>query len=157
MREVIVNGEAYTCVTDYKENDELRKSFNVLTQKTYKFDFEFWYHYGYWGDKYIPYSLLKDNKVVANAFVNIIDFTILGEDKRYIQIGTVMTGQEYRGKGLSRFLMERILKDWESRCDLIYLFANESVLDFYPKFGFIPMGEYQCSKSVVFKETKTAV
>jgi len=32
--------------------------------------------------------------------------------------------------------MQQILDDYESRCDFIYLFANDTVHDFYPKFGF---------------------
>ena len=109
------------------------------------FNFKQWYEDGYWGDKYIPYSLLEGDKVVSNVSVNIIEFLILGEQKRYIQIGTVMTDEEYRGQGLSRILMERVIKEWEDKCDLIYLFANDSVLDFYPKFGFEQCDEYQYS------------
>jgi len=46
-----------------------------------------------------------------------------------------MTDENYRNKGLIRKLMDIILKEYEGY-DLIYLFANDSVLDFYPKFGF---------------------
>jgi hypothetical protein len=56
-----------------------------------------------------------------------------------------MTDKEYRNKGLNRFLMEKVLGEWRSKCDLIYLFANDSVLDFYPKFGFKSAKEYQHS------------
>ena len=59
-----------------------------------------------------------------------------GPIKNYIQLGTVMTAPPCRKQGLSRFLMEEIKKDWEGRCDGMYLFANDTVLDFYPKFGF---------------------
>ena len=46
-----------------------------------------------------------------------------------------MADENYRNKGLIRKLMDTILKEYEGY-DLIYLFANDSVLDFYPKFGF---------------------
>lgn len=78
---------------------------------------------------------------------------ILGESKSYVQIGTVMTDEEYRGQELSRVLMEIVLKEWEDKCDIIYLFANDSVLDFYPKFGFQMCNEYQYSMSII-KECK---
>ncbi len=32
-----------------------------------------------------------------------------------------MTDEEYRGQGLCRALMERVIKEWEDKCDLIYL------------------------------------
>ncbi|MBU5484470.1 GNAT family N-acetyltransferase [Clostridium sp. MSJ-11] len=142
---LLINNKKYIYKCNYKDDSILRNSFNRLTEKTYDFNFEQWYEDGYWGDKYIPYSLLDGDKVVSNVSVNIIDFLILGEQKRYIQIGTVMTDEDYRGQGLSRALMEMVLKEWEDKCDLIYLFANDSVLDFYPKFGFDVCDEYQYS------------
>lgn len=36
--------------------------------------------------------------------------------------------------------MEQVLADWAG-CDGIFLYGNDSVLDFYPKFGFRPAGE----------------
>lgn len=32
-----------------------------------------------------------------------------------------MTDEEYRGQGLCRALMKRVIKEWEDKCDLIYL------------------------------------
>ena len=54
----------------------------------------------------------------------------------YIQVGTVMTDSAFRGQGLCRLLMEAVEKDWADRAEAIYLFANDTVLDFYPRFGF---------------------
>ncbi len=142
---LLINDKKYGFKYNYKDHSVLRESFNNLTEKTYGFNFKQWYENGYWGDKYIPYSLLDGDEIVANVSVNVMDFLILGEKKRFIQIGTVMTDEEYRGKGLSRTLMEIVIKEWEDKCDLIYLFANDSVLDFYPKFGFDLCNEYQYS------------
>jgi len=142
---LLINDKKYGFKYNYKDHSVLRESFNNLTEKTYGFNFKQWYENGYWGDKYIPYSLLDGDEIVANVSVNVMDFLILGEKKRFIQIGTVMTDEEYRGKGLSRTLMEIVIKEWEDKCDLIYLFANDSVLDFYPKFGFDLCNEYQHS------------
>ena len=72
-----------------------------------------------------------------------MDFQLDGRRRTYLQLGTVMTHPDYRGMGLSRFLMEWILQNWSDRCDGIYLFANDTVLDFYPKFGFLPAAEAQ--------------
>lgn len=47
-----------------------------------------------------------------------------------------------------RKLIEEVLKDWENNCDGIYLYANDTVLDFYPKFGFEKAKEYQCTKQI---------
>lgn len=43
MEEVLLGGNKYTFIKDYKNNALLRKSYNELTRKTYGFDFEQWY------------------------------------------------------------------------------------------------------------------
>ncbi|MDR3552283.1 MAG: GNAT family N-acetyltransferase [Clostridia bacterium] len=129
----------------------LYTKFYALPRKTYGFDFEQWYEDGYWQERFVPYSLLDADTVVSNVSVNILDFLVLGQRKRYIQLGTVMTDRAYRGQGLNRALMEKVLSDWQGRCDLIYLFANDSVLDYYPKFGFTRAEEYQCTGFVTAK------
>ncbi|NNG27225.1 MAG: GNAT family N-acetyltransferase, partial [Ignavibacteriaceae bacterium] len=70
--------------------------------------------------------------------VSISEMELILNEKvcRGIQIGTVGTIPEYRNKGLSRYLMEYVIDKYKNSTDLFYLFANETVLDFYPKFGF---------------------
>ena len=70
-----------------------------------------------------------------------------------------MTDPDYRGKGYSREIMELILSDYDGKVDGIYLFANDSVVSFYPKFGFREFTEYQYSKDVSIncERTVTAV
>ena len=86
--------------------------------------------------------------MVSNVSVNIIDTMWKGTLKRYIQLGTVMTDNAYRNMGLSRFIINRIFADWLSNCDAIYLYANDTALDFYPRFGFFKEEEYQCSMPI---------
>ncbi len=148
MEKVLINDREYAFIKDFKENALFRKSYNALTQRTYRFDFEQWYQSGYWGSGYIPYSLLDGENIVANVSASIVDCLVLGETKRYIQIGTVMTDSAYRNQGLARYLMEKVIEEWKNKCDMIYLFANDSVLDFYSKFGFTAVSEYQYSKTI---------
>ncbi|PJJ26862.1 GNAT family N-acetyltransferase [Lacrimispora celerecrescens] len=138
----------YIFTNSIKEDDALRHSYNSLAEKTFGLSFEDFYQNGYWTDKYIPYSLIDDGKVIANASVNIFKSRYNGKEKRCIQIGTVMTDLDYRNQGLSRYLIERILSEWKETCDIMYLFANDRVLNFYPKFGFVKAVEYQCSRPI---------
>jgi len=147
MKYVNINGKGYQFVIGYGKNNELRKSLNDLTQNIFGFSFEQWYQDGYWKNQYIPYSLTYGDKIVSNVSVNIMDFKVFGEDKRYIQLGTVMTNPDYRRQGLSRVLIEKAIEDYHGNCDLIYLFANNSVLDFYPKFEFEELKQFQCVKN----------
>ena len=134
-------------IKNYQNDPVLRASFQELTRKIYRFDFEDWYQNGYWKENYQPYSAAIGDRIVANVSVNPMYFAVNGEKKCYVQIGTVMTDPQFRGKGLSRKLMEWVLDEWKEKCDMIFLFANDSVLDFYPKFGFVARKEAQAVKA----------
>ena len=140
----------------YRENEELRRSFNELATKVFGLNFEGWYQNGFWKDNYNPYSVVEDGKVVANVSVNTCDMNYDGTVKHLLQLGTVMTDPDLRGKGYSRKIMERIFDDFEEKVDGIYLFANDSVVDFYSKFGFEERKEYQFSKTVSTGSGRTA-
>ncbi|WP_078551998.1 GNAT family N-acetyltransferase [Bacillus alkalicellulosilyticus] len=129
----------------YKDNENLRTSFNELATLVFGLNFEEWYKKGYWNNRYIPFSYAEGDKVIANVSVNLLDFVIQGEEKKAIQIGTVMTHPEYRNRGLSAALMNKVFEEYKDSYDFMYLFANPSVLDFYPKFGFQAVDEYQFS------------
>lgn len=128
-------------VKDYKTDDNLRSSFFNLAAEVFGIHFDSWYANGFWTKKYIPYSFADGNQIIANASVNVIELIINGENKKALQIGTVMTHPNYRNQGLSANLMNRILEDYKNEYEFMYLLANQNVLNFYPKFGFRPVKE----------------
>lgn len=135
-------------INNYRDNDALRASFNELAEKVFGLNFENWYQNGFWKDNYIPYSVVIDGKVVSNVSVNRCNVNYNGKTVKLIQLGTVMTDPDFRGKGYARELMEQIISDYEGKVDGMYLFANDSVTSFYPLFGFKEGKEYQFSKEV---------
>ena len=141
---------------NYRNNEVLRASFNRLAEKTFGLNFENWYRNGFWKDNYIPYSVVIDGEVVSNVSVNACNMNYKGKLVKLIQLGTIMTDDDYRGNGYARALMEEVLKDYDGKVDGIYLFANDSVLEFYPKFGFKEAKEYQYSKEVTISGECTA-
>ncbi len=146
-----------TIEKNYRDNEFLRNSFNELAGKVFGgLNFEDWYRNGFWNDNYIPYSIVIDGKVVSNISVNACKMNYDGRIVKLIQIGTVMTDPDYRGRGYARMLMEKIIEDYENKVDGIYLFANDSVVDFYPKFGFRKSREFQFSKAVNNDAERTA-
>jgi hypothetical protein len=64
-----------------------------------------------------------------------------GRELRGVQLGAVGCLPEQRGRGLMRQLLDRVLEEMTPQADLLMLFANEEVLDFYPRFGFRPVPE----------------
>lgn len=132
----------YTLVRNFQDKKQLRDSFNFLASETFGLSFEKWYQYGYWTKAYQPYSLVLNNQIVANASVNFID--VIMDKKLYhaAQIGTVMTHSSHRNKGLAKELLTTVINEIENQVDFIYLFANKSVINFYPKFNFKQLPQY---------------
>lgn len=136
----------YKFIKAYQADNAYRKSFNELAQSVFELSFEDWYQNGYWTGKYIPYSFLHKDKVVANVSVSPMKFMHNGKIRNYLQLGTVMTEEAYRNQGLIRRLMEEVDSDFGKSVDGFFLFANETVLDFYPKFGYKRMTEHSFYK-----------
>ena len=131
----------------YRDDKHLRDSFNQLAEQTFGLSFEGWYQNGFWGDNYDPHSIVIDGRVVSNVSVNRTDLVIGGKRYHILQLGTVMTDPEYRGRGYGRAIMAYIEEKYAD-VDGVYLFANDSVVDYYPRFGFRPAVEYAYSKTV---------
>lgn len=139
--EVEINGTRYIFSNQIEKDTNLLDSFNKLSKSSFGITFDSV------GGQYEPQILALNGMVCSNVSVNQIPFNYRGESKLYIQLGTVMTDPEHRNKGLCRWLIENIIDRWKNYCDLIYLFANDSVLDFYPKFGFVQISEYEFKRS----------
>lgn len=142
MEQVTIGGEIYRFFCRTGEKPRIREGLNQLAEQTFGIRLEDW------GEDYRPYILFDGERAAANVSVNRMDFRLHGRERRYIQLGTVMTHPDYRGRGLSRWLMERVLREWGGRCDALYLFANDSVLDFYPRFGFRKEEEVRFSREM---------
>ncbi|MBC2256538.1 GNAT family N-acetyltransferase [Listeria ivanovii] len=132
---------SYQLISDYKDNAKYRESFNSLAESTFEINLEEWYQQGFWNDKYVCYSYVDKGKVIANVSINKMDLTYQGGNYRALQIGTVMTHPDYRNQGLAQKLINHVINKYEAEYDFFYLFANDSVLEFYPKFGFERVAE----------------
>lgn len=137
-----------TIVKNYRDDAQLRGSFNELAKATFGLDFEPWYQKGFWTDCYNPYSVVLDGKIVANVSVNKTDMIIDGERRKLYQLGTVMTDKAHRNRGYIRAIMAEIEKD-TADADGVYLFGGDNVLEFYPKFGFVQGTEHLYTKKVM--------
>lgn len=126
---------------DFVKGDAIRKSLHLkqsffqLAKETFGLEFEKWDALGYWNDTYCPYAFVDNGEIVANVSTSVGTLILDGAYHQVVQIGTVMTKSSYRKKGLSTQLMRAVLEDVK-HAEFIYLLANNTVLDFYPKFGF---------------------
>ena len=97
-------------------------------------DFQFWYDLNLWDENYESYSIIENDEMISNICVFKTNIIFDQKDYSALSIGAVATKKEYRGKGLSRILMEHIINKYEGIP--MYLSANDGVVNFYPKFGF---------------------
>lgn len=147
----------YQLVSNYKDIEIYKESFSELSKLIFGLDFKIWYEKGCWNDDYICYSYVDGDTIIANASINKMTIVSNGQEYKAIQVGTVMTHPDYRNQGLSGKLMHHIIEKYEHDFDFIYLFANDSVLDFYPRFGFNQIQESSFSLNRSEIETQSAV
>lgn len=72
--------------------------------------------------------------MVAHVGVSRMKLRVKGKEFFAIQLGGVATSPEARGQGHMRRLLGGVLRRYAETP--VFLFANDSVSDFYPKFGF---------------------
>lgn len=130
-------------ISDYMRDDASRHMLNALTQKTFGFDFESWVTNGYFEGDYVPYSFAEEGRIISNVSANRMCFMQNGVEKNYIQIGTVMTDESFRKRGLAAKLMKRVIEEYGRKCDGIYLFGNLSAVGFYEKQDFRTLNQYR--------------
>jgi len=89
-------------------------------------------------------SSVELGSMQAVSILNATPQTIFFGDKQYqaVQIGTVATHPDWRGQGLSGKLLKQALADYREQADFFFLFANNTVVNFYPRFGFSPLTEH---------------
>ena len=118
-------------IKNYMKEDVLRHKLNKLTQEVFGFDFEEWVINNYFQGDYIPYSYLVEEEIVSNVSANLLRFNLLGEEVNLIQIGTVMTKNEFRNQNLASSLMKIVINTYKDQCDGIYLFGDLKAQGFY--------------------------
>ncbi len=131
-------------IRDYIQDAAARAALGALTQAAFGFDFEAWAARGFCAHgAYVPYSFEEDGRILSNVSVSRMEFCLNGEKRRWLQLGTVATREDMRGRGLARRLVEIALADSMDGCDGVYLFANPEAAGFYEKCGLTRGIEYR--------------
>lgn len=122
-------------------NPEYESLFDDLIRDVFGFSFSPWFERKLWDTRYESYSIIENGMMLSNVCVFKVDMIIGGRKTRVHQYGAVATRAGYRGKGLSRSIIEQINSIYPEVP--VFLSANPSVLNFYPRFGFRRFQEYQ--------------
>jgi len=115
-------------------------AYDNLIKDVFHFSFEPWVARNLWDERYESYSIIENGKMLANVSIFKTDMLVNGQPIRAHQYGAVATRKSERGKGLSRLLMNHTLNKYPDTP--AFLGANETVIDFYPHFGFKPVQTY---------------
>ncbi len=138
---VKIQNKEYKYIEYPMETEKERAAYFELAKKVFSLDFTPWYQSGYTDKSFIPHTLFEDGRAAASAGVFTSNFKWQNAIHTFSQISTVMTHPEYRGRGLNKWLLKKALEECQNS-DLIYLYANDSVCEFYPRFGFRKATEY---------------
>ncbi len=122
--------------TDIRTNPDHRELFYDLTQIVFGFDLQQWYELGFWTPKYRPHAYIEDGRMVANVSAYDMRLVIAGQEHQAVQIGTVMTHPDYRGRGYASELMEHVVERKAADADLMFLFTSPHLIPFYQQSGF---------------------
>lgn len=139
-------------ITGIREDDRLRASFNVLALNVFGLSLERWYEAGCWDARYTPHSILVGDQMVANVSATVHQARLNGEDVVVVQIGTVMTHPDSRGRGLASRLMQHVVEQHRSTADLMLLYCDDDLEPFYERFGFRRMDERQFERPLTDRE-----
>ena len=131
-------------VSEIREDAALREAFFDFVPEVFGgLSFREWYARGCWPGTYRPRAIVDDSgQVVATAASSRLQLLVDGRRQPALQLATVGTRPEYRGRGFSRQLLESVL-DEARPGDVVFLYGNDSVHDFYPRFGFRRVVEKQ--------------
>lgn len=106
-------------------------------------DFQRWAAAGGWGGGYSVMALLENDQIVSTVGVSRMQLVLRGgggkgsaEAMPGLQLGAVATRADRQGRGYAGALMQRVLASADTLRLPVLLFANSSVTDFYPRFGF---------------------
>ena len=115
-------------------NPAYERMFDNLIREVFGFSFAPWLERKLWDEQYESFSIIQDGIMLSNVCIYKTDMLVHGQSFRAHQFGAIATRESERGKGFSRRLMEYVLSLYPDTP--AFLYANPSVVDFYPRFGF---------------------
>ncbi|MDR0949964.1 MAG: GNAT family N-acetyltransferase [Lachnospiraceae bacterium] len=140
-------------ITMNNHNDKAyEKLFGEHIQDIFCFSFTPWFERKLWDEYYESYSVIENDKMIANICIFKTDMRVQGKPFYALQFGGVSVRKEERGRGLSRLLMEHILAKYQNVP--MFLGANSSVTEFYQRFGFRPVQTYYPKIQAVIDNSK---
>jgi len=110
-----------------------------------------WRDRGGWTDQYEVFVAVEGDRIVSTIGRSRMRLVINGQDRVGYQLGAVATLPSYRRQGLARRLMNWVIDELDAPDQPIILFANNTVLDFYPRLGFRRIPQQRATASALIE------
>ncbi len=126
-------------ISHYHQEEKYRQAFIKFIPKVFPgVSFEEWHQRGYWQDDFHGHAIYDHDsqKILANLSLGLMDIYLDGQLKKGIQLSSAGVLPQARKQGYLKQLMDHVIAIYSDNADLIFLFGNPSVVDFYPRFGF---------------------
>lgn len=124
----------------------LFEMFNGLALRTFNIYFEKWRALGFWNGRFSHLSYLDAGSLVSNVSASRIGLIVEGRRVEACVLGTVMTAESHRGRGLATALLrEAMERQMASGCEIFILVAGQARAGFYGRLGFQAAGQTRFS------------
>jgi len=95
-----------------------------------------WAERGGWDAGYEVFAIERDGRLLSTVGRQHMRLVLEGKELEAYQLGAVASLPDHRRHGFSGRLLTGLMDESDARGRPVILFANPSVLDFYPRFGF---------------------
>lgn len=144
-------------ISNYLDKTEMRYAFNSFTETVFGNKFV---EISEPPQQYIPFSITNGTRILANISIGLLELSIYGQAHPACIIQTVGVLPEFRGNGYVRKLFNDVFKFIQDMKGIAFLFAGDTVLNFYQQFGFhnpyIEYDFFSSAPSVKFFRNGTA-
>lgn len=125
-------------ISDFYSDEKIASSFFKVQKTIYPhLNLQLASEWKLLANKVTPFAVIDDEgQILSILNASQMQVCINGNLNRALQIGTVATLPDQGGKGYAGMLQTFVQNKLAKEFDFIFLFANSSVLDFYPKYGF---------------------
>ncbi len=125
---------------DFYDQPSLAEPFFALQRRVFRrFDLRWARDAGYLLPNIVPFGLFDQGRALSILNATRQTLVVEGTKRDAIQLGTVATDPDARCQGHAAELLHHVMAHY---ADLpVFLLANDEVVEFYPQFGFRPLGQ----------------
>jgi predicted N-acetyltransferase YhbS len=128
---------------DYWDDPDLKRQFLTFIKSIFNVDMTIWEELGYWDDRFRPFSLYDNGRLVSHVCIYSLDMSINGDRCKVAQVSSVATLEGYRRKGLNLELTRKAIAWADQEHDFYFLFADIEAYPFYKRVGFRSINEHK--------------